>query len=61
MRRSTRWLTLATQGAVLFGLAQAFGLVNFNAIFFSFLSSLLNLLVAGLLGGDLGLSGDSTV
>lgn len=54
MIRFRRWTARAAQGAIVFGFLTAFNQVNFNNILFSFLSSLLNLLIAGLLGGDLG-------
>lgn len=51
-RSSRRHMALLVPGALTLGWLQALGDVDFNQIFFSFLSTFLNLLVSVLLGGD---------
>lgn len=50
---SRRWLATVGTGAVTFGLLQAAGDINFNLLFFQFLTTLLNLLISALLGGSM--------
>lgn len=52
MRRSAFWLRAMSSGAVTLGVIQAFGLVNYNEIWFGFLTFLATLLTTLLLGGD---------
>lgn len=52
MLRIRRGLAALTPGAVLFSLAGAFALVNYNQILVAFLTQFLSVLVAALLGGD---------
>lgn len=50
--RLIRRLYLVANGGLMFGLLQAFGMVNFNNILFEFLLTFATLLVTALLGAD---------
>jgi hypothetical protein len=55
--RRTRWFrtwVALSHGALMPGILQALGMVDFNNILFQFLATILSTLVAVLLGGDLG-------
>jgi hypothetical protein len=56
-RRLVRGAYLWASGGLMLGILQAIGLMNFNQIFFEFLSQFLSLLTRALLGGDPSLFG----
>lgn len=59
LAKAHRWLVPVMYGGVTLGILQAVSDVNFNNIWFNFLTTLLSLLVALLLGGDVNALGTS--
>ncbi len=54
MKRIRRNLCLVSHGGVLFGVAQAFGMLNFADILTQFLAQLFSAIVALFVGGAVG-------
>ncbi len=52
MNRLYRWAVSVAAGGVTFGILQAVSDVNFNSLWFEFLTTLLSVIVAFLFGGD---------